>query len=235
MKIGLALRLLLLSLCLSGCGQLPAPGTLTPVPDAEAVGVFHQVHKGETLISICKAYKTDLQEVAEMNGIEDSDSIQVGQKIFIPDVKKSLRPPVSDPGKSAKAIIKKWKGQFIWPVEKGVLTSKYGIRGGRRHDGIDVAAPEGTAVLAAADGKVLYSGDQQRGYGNLVIIRHKDDMITVYAHNKVNLVKEGQAVKQGQVIAQVGTTGRATGPHVHFEIRKRTKPRNPLFFLPKPD
>jgi len=92
MKIGSVPRLLLLSLCLSGCGQLPAPGTLTPVPDAEAVGVFHQVHKGETLSSICKAYKTDLQEVAEMNGIENSDSIQVGQKIFIPDVKKSLRP-----------------------------------------------------------------------------------------------------------------------------------------------
>jgi len=89
-------------------------------------------------------------------------------------------------------------------------------------------------VRAAADGTVLYAGDQQTGYGNLVILRHAQDMITVYAHNSVNLVSENQKVKQGEVIAKVGSTGRSTGPHLHFEIRKRTKPRNPLFFLPKP-
>jgi murein DD-endopeptidase MepM/ murein hydrolase activator NlpD len=208
---------------------------LTPVPDAEAVGVFHQVKPGETLFSICKAYKADLQEVAEINDISDADKLQAGQKIFIPDVEAAAteeKPPLKSEKPEKKVAIQKWTGQFIWPVE-GVLTSKFGIRGGRRHDGIDIGAPEGTEIRAAADGTVLYSGDQQTGYGNLIIISHAKEMITVYAHNQENLVKENDVVKRGQVIGKVGRTGRATGPHLHFEIRKRTKPRNPLFFLPK--
>jgi len=114
-----------------------------------------------------------------------------------------------------------------------MLTSRFGIRRGRRHDGIDIGAAEGALVHAAADGKVLYSGDQQRGYGNLIIIRHAGDMITVYAHNKVILVKEGERVQQGQVISRVGHTGRVSGPHLHFEIHKKSQPLDPLTFLPK--
>jgi murein DD-endopeptidase MepM/ murein hydrolase activator NlpD len=230
-----AAAILLLLACVEACEKRLDPGMLTPVPDAEAVGVFHEVGKGETLTSICAAYKADLQEVAEMNGIEDAGKIQAGQRIFIPDVDKSLRPPaktVESPHDDA--TIRKWKGQFIWPIDKGVITSKFGIRGRRRHDGIDIAAPVDTPIKSAAKGKVLYAGDQQRGYGNLIIIRHAGDMITVYAHNSENLVKEGEQVEQGQRIGKVGSTGRSTGPHLHFEIRKRTKPRNPLFFLPKP-
>jgi murein DD-endopeptidase MepM/ murein hydrolase activator NlpD len=203
-----------------------------PVPDAEAVGVFHQVKPGETLFSICKAYKADLQEVAEINDISDADQLQAGQKVFIPDVEAAAAEEKPPPTEEKKVAIKKWTGQFTWPVE-GVLTSKFGVRDGRRHDGIDIGAPEGTEIRAAADGTVLYSGDQQTGYGNLIIISHTKDMITVYAHNRENLVKENDEVKRGQVIGKVGRTGRATGPHLHFEIRKRTKPRNPLFFLPK--
>jgi len=228
-------RLILPALLLVACQRHPPPDILKPVPDAEAVGVFHRVKPGETLFSICKAYKADLQEVAEINDISDADKLQAGQKVFIPDVEAAAagnQPPPAEAKPEKKVAIRQWTGQFIWPVE-GVLTSRFGIRNGRRHDGIDIGAPEGTDIHAAADGVVLYSGDQQTGYGNLIIIGHAKDMITVYAHNLKNLVKENDTIKRGQVIGKVGQTGRATGPHLHFEIRKRTKPRNPLFFLPK--
>ena len=159
------------------------------------------------------------------SGVNAVEKVVVQEKVVTKE--KSVKKEVK------KVAINNWTGQFIWPVD-GVLTSKFGIRGGRRHDGIDIGAPEGTEIKAAADGTVLYSGDQQTGYGNLIIIKHAQDMITVYAHNQKNLVKESDQVKRGQAIGKVGRTGRATGPHLHFEIRKRTQPRNPLFFLPKP-
>jgi murein DD-endopeptidase MepM/ murein hydrolase activator NlpD len=81
---------------------------------------------------------------------------------------------------------------------------------------------------------VVFAGEQG-GYGNLLILSHENRMITIYAHNRVNLVKEGDSVTRGQVIAEVGQTGRATGPHVHFEIREGKKARNPMFFLPRPE
>lgn len=235
MKRGL--WLILLGLLAAGCPASSPPGWLRAVPDAEAVGVFHQVEAGQTLGKICRLYGADVQEVAEVNGIDDPDQIQAGQRIFLPDAKPiagGARPEEpAGKGSAAAKSIKRFEGKFAWPVD-GVLTSRFGIRHGRRHDGIDIGAPEGTPVRASAAGKVLFVG-KQGGYGKLVIIKHADRMITVYAHNRANRVKEGQTVTQGQVIAEVGQTGRATGPHLHFEIRQATKPRNPLFFLPRPD
>jgi murein DD-endopeptidase MepM/ murein hydrolase activator NlpD len=112
-----------------------------------------------------------------------------------------------------------------------VLYGRYGVRAGQRHDGIDIAAPEGTPVGAAADGEVIFAG-QQAGYGGVVILRHEGDLVTLYAHNARLLVKEGQRVRRGQRIATVGQTGRTTGPHLHFEVRAGTRPRNPLLYLP---
>jgi len=120
---------------------------------------------------------------------------------------------------------------FIWPAE-GKVTSQFGPRNGSFHDGVDIAAPLGSAVLAAADGKVIFS-DVLRGYGNVVIVRHAKGYLTVYAHNRANLVKEGQGVRQGDVIAEVGQTGRATGASLHFEVRKDNLARNPLQYLPE--
>ncbi len=117
-------------------------------------------------------------------------------------------------------------GSFLWPV-KGVLYSKYGMRDGLKHDGIDISAPEGTPVVAAADGRVIYSGDGVSGYGNLIIVKHEGHFATVYAHNKENLVAKGDFVSAGQLIARVGQTGRASGPHLHFELRKNSKPIDP--------
>lgn len=117
-----------------------------------------------------------------------------------------------------------------WPVA-GRLTSQFGPRGGSAHDGIDISAPKGTAISAVADGEVIFS-DSLHGYGNIVLIRHRNGLVTVYAHNHRNLVKEGEWVRRGKVIAEVGQTGRASGPHLHFEVRKDNQARNPLRYLP---
>lgn len=121
--------------------------------------------------------------------------------------------------------------KFIWPVE-GTITSRFGWRGHEHHDGIDIAAPAGTPIVAAADGIVLYSSGRLRGYGNMIVIKHTPRVFTIYAHNKKNLVKKGQKVKQGQVIGLVGSTGHTTGPHLHFEIRIGNVPVDPLKYLP---
>jgi murein DD-endopeptidase MepM/ murein hydrolase activator NlpD len=125
-----------------------------------------------------------------------------------------------------------YKGKFIWPVKEGVVVSRFGIRGGTKHQGIDISAPKGSPVLAARAGKVIYSDNKLRGYGNLILIRHDDGFISVYAHNKENKAREGDTVDRGQVIALLGATGNAEAPHLHFEIREGSKARNPLFFLP---
>jgi murein DD-endopeptidase MepM/ murein hydrolase activator NlpD len=109
--------------------------------------------------------------------------------------------------------------KFIWPA-KGVFTSGYGWRWGRMHRGIDVAAPVGTPVVASAPGIVTYSQFNDGGFGNLIEITHPDGSQTLYAHNSRLLVREGQFVSQGQQIADMGSTGRSTGPHTHFELHK---------------
>jgi murein DD-endopeptidase MepM/ murein hydrolase activator NlpD len=119
---------------------------------------------------------------------------------------------------------------LAWPL-KGVLYGRYGVRAGRRHDGIDIAAPEGTVVGAAAPGTVIYAGEQA-GYGAIVIVRHDRGLVTLYAHNAKLLVDEGARVRRGEPIARVGQTGRTTGPHLHFEVREGTRPRYPLLYLP---
>ena len=118
---------------------------------------------------------------------------------------------------------------YIWPT-KGILTSGYGWRWGRMHRGIDIAAPVGTPIVAAASGTVIDVG-WQSGYGNLVKIEHLDGSVTVYAHNHKNLVSKDQKVDQGEQIAEMGNTGRSTGSHLHFEIRLEDAAINPLALL----
>jgi murein DD-endopeptidase MepM/ murein hydrolase activator NlpD len=125
-----------------------------------------------------------------------------------------------------------------WPVSSGYITSKFGYRKhpiykrSKFHAGVDFASKRGTPVLATADGVVAFSG-WQSGYGRLVEVRHMDGLVTRYAHNQKNLVKEGDLVKKGDTIAKLGSTGRSTGPHVHFEVRKNGKAVNPLKYVGK--
>jgi lipoprotein NlpD len=123
------------------------------------------------------------------------------------------------------------KDFFIWPLE-GPINSPYGDRHGRMHDGVDIGGEAGDPVVAAAGGEVVYS-DKLGGYGNLIVLKHKNGLFTAYWHNKKNEVKKGKNVKQGQKIAKVGRTGDATGNHLHFEIRDENGTHDPLEFLPR--
>ena len=120
--------------------------------------------------------------------------------------------------------------QLIKPVN-GRITSDFGSRfSGRRHTGIDIAARSGQPIISAADGTVRFSG-WRLGYGRTIIVQHAQGLKTLYAHNSRNLVRKGEKVRQGQAIALVGSTGRSTGPHLHFEVRNKLGPQNPLNYL----
>ncbi len=127
---------------------------------------------------------------------------------------------------------KKRTSKFAWPV-RGTIISKYGTIGkGRHNDGINIKAPLGTAVKAADSGKVAYAGNELKGFGNLILIKHDDGWITAYAHNDRLFVKKGQRVKKGEKIAAVGSTGGVNTPQLHFEIRSGKKAVNPTSYLP---
>jgi lipoprotein NlpD len=197
-------------------------------------GVYHTVTAGETLFRIGKAYGVTYQELARVNGIRDAGQIRVGQRIFIPGANRPLPVETITPAESAPAApVSPEPGfeTFLWPIN-GTINSGFGPRGSGFHDGIDIAAPEGTPILATEAGEVIYS-DQLRGYGNMVILRHAGGIVSVYAHNQSNSVREGQSVLRGEVVARVGSTGRVSGPHLHFEIRRNNAAQDPLRYLPQ--
>ena len=129
--------------------------------------------------------------------------------------------------------VRVYGGMWRWPLKAGVVSSEYGRRWGKRHDGIDIAADEGDLVYATAPGEVIYSGDGLRGYGNVVLVRHDEKTTSLYAHNSALRVRKGDKVQGGDLLATVGSTGRSTGPHVHFELRREKKALNPRKILPK--
>ena len=123
------------------------------------------------------------------------------------------------------------KGMFSWPVPATKrISSFFGQRNGRHHDGIDIPAAHGSHILASADGKVTFSG-WMRGYGRIIVVKHSGNFNTVYAHNSKNIVKKGERVNKGAVIGRVGNSGRSTGAHVHYEIRKSNKVVDPMKFF----
>ncbi|MHA7873321.1 MAG: murein hydrolase activator EnvC family protein, partial [Hyphococcus sp.] len=125
----------------------------------------------------------------------------------------------------------KTKSMFAWPV-RGAVIAEYGSGDvGRRNDGVNIAAPAGTPVRAAADGEVVYRGSELDGFGNLLLVKHTDGFVTAYAHNDAMLVKKGDKVRQGQVIAKVGESGAVTSPQLHFEIRQNLKSVDPIALL----
>ncbi|MBI2267462.1 MAG: M23 family metallopeptidase [Armatimonadetes bacterium] len=124
---------------------------------------------------------------------------------------------------------KKAKPAMLRPLN-GTLTSHFGPRWGRMHQGIDLAAPTGTMIQASQSGTVTFSG-KLPGYGNIVEITHSEGLVTRYAHNEENFVGLGESVEKGQIIGIVGCTGRSTGPHLHFEVRKNGRAVNPVYFI----
>jgi LysM repeat protein len=200
-------------------------------------GVYHRIGPGQTIWRISRAYGVEINTIAKVNQLDESLDIRADSYLFIPDAERTINiPPYSlpDPGAGssqhtlpdASAEIR-----FFWPLQ-GKVSSSFGQRNGRPHEGIDITAPLGTDIKAAADGVVARSGWGPGDYGKTVVITHKDGFETLYGHNSYNLASEGARVTAGQVIGRVGRTGNATGNHVHFEIRKDGVPVNPLFFLP---
>lgn len=129
--------------------------------------------------------------------------------------------------------VPEYKGSWRWPLEAGVVSSEFGKRWGKNHNGLDIAADMKVPVYAAAPGEVLYAGDQVSGYGNLIVLRHDNATTTFYGHNYALKVKTGDKIAADQVIALLGSTGRSTGPHVHFELREKDRPIAPRTRLPK--
>jgi lipoprotein NlpD len=197
-------------------------------------GAYHVVKPGENLFRIAQTYGLTYEELARANDIKDARHILVGQRIFIPgraQPRSIERTTPTEPAARSGSQSEFAEPAFLWPVS-GSLNSGFGPRGSGFHDGLDIAAPEGTPIRSVEHGEVIYS-DQLRGYGNMVIVRHSGGIVSVYAHNQVNLVREGQHVARGEVIARVGSTGRVTGPHLHFEIRKDNLAQDPLLYLPQ--
>ena len=211
--------------------------TQAPAPVATRGGVYHVVKSGETLYRIGRAYDLNYAELARVNRLRDPNEIRVGQRLFIPGANRQLPVEMITPSDSNVRIPALSRSsdlpatRIIWPIVGGI-NSHFGRRGVTFHDGIDISAEEGTPIRAIGQGEVIYS-DQLRGYGNLVIVRHSEGLVSVYAHNQVNLVTAGQFVAQGDIIAKVGSTGRVTGPHLHLEIRKNNVAQDPLLYLPQ--
>ena len=133
---------------------------------------------------------------------------------------------------SRRGVVGKGAGlRFVWPV-KGLVTSWFGPRNGRRHEGIDIAVAQGTPIVAAESGIVTYSGDRVSGYGNMIILRHGDGLSSVYAHNWTNRVSADQIVARGQIIGFTGKSGMAEGEHLHFEVREGVQALDPMVYLP---
>lgn len=163
-------------------------------------------------------------EVLYENGIKVSENV-IGEKVIKEPVKRII-------AKGTKAEVAfRGNGRFVWPVV-GQITSPYGRRGREFHSGIDIAQSRGTPVRASNSGTVTFAG-WRGGYGNLVIINHGGGIETYYAHNSAINVSVGQQVEKGQQIAKVGSTGKSTGNHLHFEIRINGSPVNPLNYLNK--
>lgn len=185
--------------------------------------------KGDTLYAISRSTGVSVDELVRLNRLSEPYTIQPGQKLYTKPVS------TADAGSSKAVSVTrdkvKWPSSVKWhKPATGKIVKKY-QRGKTDAKGIHIAGNKGDPVLAAADGKVVYSGDGLISYGNLVIIKHSPNFLSAYAYNQKLLVKEGQTVNAGQKIALMGTKDRL-GPRLHFEIRKNGKPVDPLKYLP---
>lgn len=203
------------------------------------VGVRHTVAKGDTLASLAKKYKADADEIAQYNGLDPKAGLSLGTVVIIPNGELSSsgtakakpstkagsrKVPSSEPYLGGSGPT--YDGYYVWPIAYGQITQ--GLHG---WNGVDIGAPTGTGIYAAAAGTVVVarSGGYNGGYGSYVVIQHANGTQTLYGHASKILVSAGSYVAQGQTIALVGATGLSTGPHLHFEVRGA---KNPFADLP---
>jgi murein DD-endopeptidase MepM/ murein hydrolase activator NlpD len=198
-------------------------------------GIAHIVRPGQTLWSIAREHGVPIEALIRANGLTPTSKLRTGQRLSIPLTE--IQEGSQEPPSLADIVLERPPAtpavSFVRPVP-GPIVSPYGPRGVAWHGGIDLRAERHDPIHAAAAGMVISSG-WERAYGHVVKIWHVNDLMTVYAHNLENLAKVGDWVEQGQVIATVGSTGRTTAPHLHFEIRLNGRKYNPIFWLPEAD
>jgi Membrane proteins related to metalloendopeptidases len=221
---------LFLGLILAGCSGSKSGS------DGSYSGSVYTVKRGDTLSRISRMTGTSVSELARLNGIKPPYTIEIGQKIKTGGAGKSSS---RSSGKTAKVTPSSAVPQSSWPPvgqrcwrwpTSGKVVLPYSTADGG-NKGIDIAGSRGQAVYAAGAGKVVYVGNQLRGYGNLIMIKHNEDYITAYAHNETLLVNNGQSVKIGQKIATMGSSD-ADSVKLHFQIRYRATAIDPIRYLP---
>lgn len=197
------------------------PGQVLVLPDVR--GGTHRVVSGETLWSLARRYKVSVTRLMSVNGIRDPGSLAVGRELVIPSS------PAEPAGGAGMYGSRGAERTLDWPLH-GELTSFYGPRSGEFHHGLDIAGDSGDDIRAAERGEVVLTGWLPY-YGYSLILDHGGGLKTLYGHVSEFLASEGDYVERGEVIARVGATGRATGPHLHFEVRVDDRAVNPLPFL----
>lgn len=208
--------------------SLLKPGmSLTILPVS---GISHIVRRGETIGTIARRYKVEEREILEFNEIADTTIIAVGNKLIIPEgappaVPRPVTPRPVGPTLPPPPVLVSGKGMIV-PATYRRISQWFTYR----HSGIDMAGPRGTPIHAALDGVVVFSG-WARGYGYSILIDHGNGLATRYAHDAKNFVTKGERVERGQTIALMGSTGRSTGPHVHFETIVNGRFVNPLRYI----
>jgi len=182
--------------------------------------LVHLVQPGETLLDISRTYHVNINVIAARNGQADPNNILAGQQLMIPRGVPGIE---SLPSRGLAA------GWLSWPLQ-GTISSPFGMREGKPHEGIDIAVEEGTPIRPVAPGSVVFAGPRGT-YGLAVIIDHGDGVRTLYAHCSKILTAEGDSVDINTVLALAGNTGRSTGPHLHLEVLRHGTPLNPLIYL----
>ncbi len=187
-------------------------------------GVKYVAKNGDTLASVAKKYKGDISEISKFNGITEDSPLALGQEIIIPDGEVEAQKPKEVKGSLAKIPKKLFTTPlsfFVKPLAWFIKTQ--GIHG---KNGVDLAAKLGAPIVATASGKVIVSkpGGYNGGYGSMIVIAHKNNVQTLYAHLSQVYVQTGATVEQGQVIGSLGNSGRSTGPHLHIEVRGAANP-----------
>jgi len=199
-------------------GSLITPGQILVILPIS--GVQHEVKEGDTLKGIAKKYEGDLDEILAYNDLTLESTLVVGKTVTIPDGEVAVL-SVSYSTRSTSGGSSAYDGYYLRPISGG--SKSQGIHG---YNGVDLATYAGAPIFAAASGDVIISRETgwNGGYGSYVVIRHNNGTQTLYAHNNNNIVSSGQYVVQGQVVGYVGSTGRSTGNHVHFEVRGSRNP-----------
>ena len=233
-----SLAFLVLLFC-SGCSSMWTYGGR----DENVPGtVYYTVRADDTVASISQRFKISPRALALLNGIHNGDSLRTGQQLLVAFGRAPQRAKAPFGTATARAgtmptgqmQFSDANAELLWPVKGGTMSSPFGARNGSFHDGIDIRAPEGTEIVAAHSGVVAYSSNGLSGYGNLIVLLGRNGMMSVYAHNRKMFVSVGDEVKRGEKIATVGATGRATGPHLHFEVRVHDKVGRHLAVDPLP-